>query len=398
MTIFEKIYIYVKLLFESYEKIVTIDPIIGLEEQEEIKKASKNYIQLLIKKNPYCIYQLLSIYKNFNENILYEIVIFVMKLYYENGIKILNSQNNRKNFRARNEFINCMKLGKNFIEEKKLILLKDLKEEYDNLNFKSNLNINKIESSIKINIEINENYDKQNLFKNDQFYDKDNLLIILGKYRKALENTLNNINNINESCLKDSDNLSPNEIETESFLLANIVKIKFCLLQSGNHNILKKMAEQSVNLSMSINKNWDSIPWFREIKTILEELRARTVEMEAFKEKEFKKIILEREKEIFDEIKEYSEKTNIEFIKFIIEKHPPRRYKKPEKTIEQFWEQNKENLIDILCAKYHPTNYPKNTYEEQKKYVIAEKISEHLNHIYQDIKSNNRMNICEDDD
>ena len=51
------------------------------------------------------------------------------------------------------------------------------------------------------------------------------------------------------------------------------------------------MAEQSVNLSMSINKNWDSIPWFREIKTILEELRARTVEMEAFKEKEFKKII-----------------------------------------------------------------------------------------------------------
>ena len=154
MTIFEKIYIYVKLLFESYEKIVTIDPIIGLEEQEEIKKASKNYIQLLIKKNPYCIYQLLSIYKNFNENILYEIVIFVMKLYYENGIKILNSQNSRKNFRARNEFINCMKLGQNLIEEKKLILLKDLKEEYDNLNFKSNLNINKIESSIKINIEI----------------------------------------------------------------------------------------------------------------------------------------------------------------------------------------------------------------------------------------------------
>ena len=42
-----------------------------------------------------------------------------MKLYYENGIKILNSQNNRKNFRARNEFINCMKLGQNFIEEKK---------------------------------------------------------------------------------------------------------------------------------------------------------------------------------------------------------------------------------------------------------------------------------------
>ena len=57
---------------------------------------------------------------------------------------------------------------------------------------KSNLNINRIDSSLKLNIEINGNYDNLKLFKNDNYYDKDNLLIILGTYREALENTLNN--------------------------------------------------------------------------------------------------------------------------------------------------------------------------------------------------------------
>ena len=61
------------------------------------------------------------------------------------------------------------------------------------------------------------------------------------------------------------------KIEIEAFLFTNIVKIRHTFLQKNNYNSMKMLSEQSVNLVMSINKNWDAILWFKEIKTILDE-------------------------------------------------------------------------------------------------------------------------------
>ena len=105
--------------------------------------------------------------------------------------------------------------------------------------------------------------------------------------------------------------------------------------------------------------------------------------------------MLEEKKEIFEEIKEYSKKDNIQFIKFILEKYPPRRYVKSDKTVEEQWKENKNKLIEILRAKYNQTNYPRNTDEEKLNYLIAGKICEHLNSIYHDINPN--LHVCEDD-
>ena len=113
-------------------------------------------------------------------------------------------------------------------------------------------------------------------------------------------------------------------------------------------------------------------------------------------EEEFENKLLEEKKEIFDEIENYAKKDNIEFIKFIIENHPPMRYKKEKKTIEEQWKENKKNLINVLCSKYHPAKYPKNTEEEKLRFLIAEKISEHLNKICCILNSN--QYICEYDD
>ena len=197
VTIFEKLHLYVKLLFESYQKLIVLDSNLEPNYEEEIKKQGKKYLKLLIKINPYCIYQLLSIFINTKDSIFYELVIFVMKLYYDNGIKYMNNKNYiNKKYKARNELVNCLKLSQNFIEERKLILLKNLEEEHNNIIFNSKLNINKIESSLKISIDLKNDNDSQKLFKNDQYFDKDHLLILLGKYREALENTLNMIDNI----------------------------------------------------------------------------------------------------------------------------------------------------------------------------------------------------------
>ena len=39
---------------------------------------------------------------------------------------------------------------------------------------------------------------------------------------------------------------------------------------------------------MSINKNWDSILWYKEIKSILEEIRKQCIQVEIIDEEEFK--------------------------------------------------------------------------------------------------------------
>ena len=55
VTVFEKFYLYVKLLFESFQKIIKLEPKIESSFEEEIKIISKKYLKLLIKINPYCL-------------------------------------------------------------------------------------------------------------------------------------------------------------------------------------------------------------------------------------------------------------------------------------------------------------------------------------------------------
>ena len=388
VTIFEKFYLYVKLLFESYQKILTLENKSIQSYEEELKNRAKKYLQLLIKMNPYSINELLKLYKNTDDKILYDIVIFVMKLYFNNGMKYLENENYIfKNYKARNEFINCILLGNNFIVDKRLELLKELKEQYNDIIMKAKSNINMIETSLKLKIDLKLNHDNLELFKNENYLDKDDLLIILGKYREAL-------NNYFENNSKDK-NYSGEDMEIEAFLSANIVKIQFKFLQKNNLENLKKLAEHSINLAMSINKNWDNILWFKEIKDILQEIRDNTFRKEIIDEEDYEEHILEEKKEIFEEIERYKQKDNIEFIKFIIEKHPPKKYIKSNKSIEVQWKENKNNLINLLCAKYNQASYPRNTEQEKLKYTIVGKICEHLNNIYHQMNPN--LHVCDDD-
>ena len=392
ITVFEKFYLYVKLLFESYQKILILDENNSQNYEEDIKSVAKKYLKLLIRINPYSINELIKLFQNTDDKLLYDIVVFAMKLYYENGIKYLNNQNyNCKNYRARNEFINCIKLKNNFINERRLSLLEDLKKEHDDIIIKAKSNINRIDTSLKLNIELKDNYDNLKLFNNAEYLDKDGILILLGKYREALNNILEN-DKKNEV---EGNNNILNEIEIEAILSANIVKIQYEFLQKNNYDSLKKLAEHSVNLAMSIQKNWDTIPWFKDIKEILEKIRRRNIMNEIIDEEEFEEQMLVEKKEIFEEIEKYSKKDNFTFIKFILDKHPPKRYIKSDKTIEQQWKENKNNLINVLCAKYNQANYPRNTDEEKLKYLIAGKICEHLNNIYHDVNPN--QHVCEDE-
>ena len=110
---------------------------------------------------------------------------------------------------------------------------------------------------------------------------------------------------------------------------------------------------------------------------------------------DFEDNILEENEELFEEIENYSKKENLAFIKFIIERHPPRKLLNLEKSLEEERKENKIKLLEVLRAKYNQYNYPRNTYEEKLKYEIVGKIIEHLNKIYHYISL---PHICVDDD
>ena len=76
-------------------------------------------------------------------------------------------------------------------------------------------------------------------------------------------------------------------------------------------------------------------------------------------------------KNIFDEIKAYSRKTRIEFIEFILNKHPPYKSSlKKNETVRQAWNENAKNFCEKLSARYNPYNYPNDTEDEKLRFTI----------------------------
>ena len=201
---------------------------------------------------------------------------------------------------------------------------------------------------------------------------REELLILLDNYRQALQ-TMEGIN----------------DYET-ALILANIVKINYNYINNRNNDDgLKKMAEQSIALAKLTNQNIEQLPWYLEISQILQELKQRIEDEEKNEQENFEMKCKTENKQIFDEIKEYREKSNVEFIEFILNKYPPKKSPlKKGKTVKEQWNENPKSFCERISARYNPDNYPKNTEEEKLKYTIYHAISIEINDILSDINPN----------
>ena len=226
------------------------------------------------------------------------------------------------------------------------------KSEIKKINANSIIDIDKIKQSGK-------------LIENGENMGREELLVILDNYRQALQNSQ-----------------EVNDIESEAIILANIVKINYKYLNNENFSELRKMAEQSVALAKITNKNVEQYKWYLEISNILKELRKRFEEKEKYEQENFENKYKKEKKQIFDEIKEYRKKSNVEFIEFILQKYPPKRLLlKKNKTIREQWNENSKYLVEILSARYNQDIYPKNTEQEKLYYTIYHTISTEINAI-----------------
>ena len=392
-TLGNKYFLYIKVLFDSYKTLIQLKTIIDDNEKNKIISNSKKFLETLstFKNTNYTNYvELLSFYSiplsmnekkesietqnkiiDYRNYILFDLVTLVIELIEQKAEKILENNLKYSRYNSRYLFQNCLLISELFIKSER-----DLAK-YAQIRNRHNDCIEKCKSEIKkINansiIEIDKIKQSGKLIENGENMDREELLIILDNYRQALQN----LQGVNDN-------------ESEAIILANIVKINYKYLNSENFSELRIMAEQSVALAKSTNKNVEQYKWYLEISNILKELRKRFEDKERYEQENFENKYKKEKKQIFDEIKEYRKKSNVEFIEFILQKYPPKKSPlKKNKTVREQWNENSKALLERLSARYNPDNYPKNSEQEKLYYTIYHSISTEINAILSELMPN----------
>ena len=390
-TLGNKYFLYIKALFESYNKKLKLNSLLEQNEIDNIINNSKEFLNLLsnFHNTNYKSYiELLysfniplskeekelsakeeKLITNIRNYILYELVTYSMELIEEKAEKIQNMQLQLSQYNSKYLFQSCIQISELFIKSERELAkfqgiydrhntcLKKCKNEISKINANSLVEIEKIKKSGKL-------FESKNLKREE-------LLILLDNFREALQN----INGVNE-------------YEYEAIITANIVKINYKYLQSTNYDELIKMAEKSVNFGNNFNKNHEQMNWYFEISNILEELKKKKKIKDKEDDDKIEAIIRNEKKYIFDEIKEYRKKTHLEFLEFVLKKHPPLSKSFKMKTnIEDEWKKFPKKLLSKLSRNYHPDHFglKMNTLEEKLNYKIYQTISSELNAIISEI-------------
>ena len=287
-----------------------------------------------------------------------------MELILKKAELILSNNLKFSRYNAKYLFQNCIKISELFIKSQR-DLSRNLKirNRYQQCIEKCKGEIKKINANSLVNLEQLNSSDK--LIENEENMGREQLLLLLDNFREVIQN----IQGLNDPI-------------TEAKILGNIVKINYKFLTNSNYVELRRLAEQSVALAKSTNQNVEKYKWYIEISSILQELRTKLEEIERINQEIFENKCKTEHKIIFDEIETYRKKTKIEFIEFILNKHPPNTSPlKKNQTVSKAWDKNAKNFCEKLSARYNPDNYPKDTEEEKLRFTIMRTISKEINAI-----------------
>ena len=372
-----KYYLYIKTLFNSYNIGLKIQEMVTKDYIKEILEYSKYFIDILssFKNITYKHYiELLKLFKIENRNdILFDLVVYVMEIILNKVDILKNQKSTYSKYNSKYFYNNCLYISSLFIKNDSDLALIDvgIRNRYKKCIEKCKNNIKKINAnSLK---KINKTVKSGKLFDNKDNLNREELLLLLDNFRLALQN----INGINDS-------------EMEAMCYANIVKISYIYLNNDNYNQLKINAEQSINLSKATIKNFENLNWFKEITNILEDINKKIEENNKNNNNEdFVEKYKSENKEIFDEINKYRQKSNIEFIEFILQKYPPnKQVLKKGQTVKGRWNKNKQSFLTILLSRYHPDHLKETTEEEKLMKNIYETIFKEINSILGELNHN----------
>ena len=420
----DKYIYYICVLFICYSKALSLNS--QREEDKYFIDSIQNNVQFyfdVVKEfNVGALRGMAEIFIN-QTHFFHYLLLKIMRIYANSGFLLLEKT---KPQYAKNKFKESLK----FAEENKLDQLNfedELKEDYDDIVESCKFNIkritaqslideaenhlkNAVENSENINIFLvnlaldqyknaykiisrdynnisqnkHKNYEKSTILESNfnLFYDLSNSSNY--SYKGTYLNTNSqDFDEISDDGFKESNENSCIDIEYEAICLSNIVKIKYELLKSTDLEKLLNDANKSIQLGESLfPKNVSNESWFIKIRNLKVKIQ---MDYDKLNEKESNENIDKVKKDcqsIIDEIEENSKKTNIEFITFILSKYPYEGFQ----IIHDLENQIRNNLVNFLTdlkKHYNEQNFnSKSTNEnELKKFIIAEKISKHLNEI-----------------
>ena len=306
-----------------------------------------------------------------NKRLYYSLMVYVMRLYFNEGLKKYDKKEYDKSKSFLKESQNVSEL---YNLRKENLNDEELLNEIDDILESCNFYIKRINANQLMKIGEEEYY--KGIYDSEHI-DMDSIYSSLDKYREALKEIVDN----------------STDLEYEAICLSKIVTIQYNILKSTKIEHINQLAMQCLTIALSIHsKNVEEEKWYKDVKRITEGIRDKEQRLENENDEEFKNEMKKRKPEIFEEIENKFKESNLTFIKFILEKYPYKGYTSLGDIDEKF-KNEPQNLLKILSAKYHPDRYKKTTNEEKETFTIMTVISPLVNNIYSIFDNSTRKNI-----
>ena len=362
--ILEKIFDYLKKLFESYRMALQLKSQVNNDFQKEIINKVAEYFSKFFESKIFWLQDLLDVFIGTEKKFFYEIAINLMQLFMIKG-QLYSSETKRDNFNkyyAKQYFKGALEIIRKYNLDKDINRIeRKKKEQYEQMKNKCIAGIHNLDAEFLIE---SENSLSSNKLVDDKIKNQKEKLYSL------LDIFLEHISKL--------EGLDDNEsYRIIALCYANIVKIEYKLL--GNKNKLKIIRDYGVKCK-EISERIESIKhksWFKEFFDIQRELEEEIRFREEEKDNEKIKIKEKMQEELNKISRIAKEKRKVEFIKYIIDNYPPNGYKKEDDYVKRF-NKNPEKTLEDLTTVYHTSNYHGKDIPYER-YLIIEQIETELN-------------------
>ena len=362
--ILEKIFDYLKKLFESYRMALQLKSQVNNDFQKEIINKVAEYFSKFFESKIFWLQDLLDVFIGTEKKFFYEIAINLMQLFMIKG-QLYSSETKRDNFNkyyAKQYFKGALEIIRKYNLDKDINRIeRKKKEQYEQMKNKCIAGIHNLDAEFLI--------ESENSLSSNKLVD-DKIKSQKEKLYSLLDIFLEHISKL--------EGLDDNEsYRIIALCYANIVKIEYKLL--GNKNKLKIIRDYGVKCK-EISERIESIKhksWFKEFFDIQRELEEEIRFREEEKDNEKIKIKEKMQEELNKISRIAKEKRKVEFIKYIIDNYPPNGYKKEDDYVKRF-NKNPEKTLEDLTTVYHTSNYHGKDIPYER-YLIIEQIETELN-------------------
>ena len=362
--ILEKIFDYLKKLFESYRMALQLKSQVNNDFQKEIINKVAEYFSKFFESKIFWLQDLLDVFIGTEKKFFYEIAINLMQLFMIKG-QLYSSETKRDNFNkyyAKQYFKGALEIIRKYDLDKDINRIeRKKKEQYEQMKNKCIAGIHNLDAEFLI--------ESENSLSSNKLVD-DKIKSQKEKLYSLLDIFLEHISKL--------EGLDDNEsYRIIALCYANIVKIEYKLL--GNKNKLKIIRDYGVKCK-EISERIESIKhksWFKEFFDIQRELEEEIRFREEEKDNEKIKIKEKMQEELNKISRIAKEKKKVEFIKYIIDNYPPNGYKKEDDYVKRF-NKNPEKTLEDLTTVYHTSNYHGKDIPYER-YLIIEQIETELN-------------------